>query len=227
MKELWKPVVGFEHYSISSSGRLRNPFGKLMHFGVNCNGYLTAKLYPYGGGNPKQLFCHRMVAQAFINNPLNLPQVNHIDHNKRNNCLCNLEWCDNQYNQRYSHAIPITQYDINGNFIKQWDAISDASKILNIPTTNISKCCKGQIFTINGFIFLYDTDNIADRLLLISGKYKCKCKKVCSYNLEGTLLNSFSSVNEAASYYKASPKSIIDCCKGNKLSNNNIIFKYE
>lgn len=38
MKELWKPVVGFEHYSISSSGRLRNPFGKLMHFGVNCKG---------------------------------------------------------------------------------------------------------------------------------------------------------------------------------------------
>ena len=111
MKELWKPVVGFEHYSISSSGRLKNPFGKLMHFGVNYKGYLTAKLYPYGGGNPKQLFCHRMVAQAFISNPLNLPQVNHIDHNKRNNCLYNLEWCDKQYNQRYSHAISIIQYD--------------------------------------------------------------------------------------------------------------------
>ena len=227
MEEIWKPVVGFEHYSISSKGRLRNPFGKLMSPNLNYKGYLIARLYPYGGGSPKQLSYHRMVAEAFIDNPYNKPQINHKDHNKSNNCVDNLEWCDNQYNQRYSHALTIIQYDLNGNFITQWNAISDASKALNIPTTNISKCCKGQISTINGFIFLYDTDNIKDRLLSVTNRYKCKCKKVCSYTLEGILLNSFNSIGEAASYYKASPKSIIDCCKGNKLSNNNIIFRYD
>lgn len=181
----------------------------------------------FNESKPVQKSFHRLVAEAFIPNPNNLPQINHKDFNKKNNTISNLEWCDNQYNQRYSHAITIIQYDLQGNYIKQWDTISDASKSLSIPTTNISKCCKGQINTINNFIFLYDDDNIDDRLLAVSNKYKCKCKKVNSYNLDGILLHEFDSVGEAAKYYKASPKSIIACCKGNKMSNNNIIFKYD
>lgn len=123
----------------------------------------------------KQFFVHRLVAIAFIPNVNNYSQINHKDVNTQNNCVDNLEWCNNTYNQRYSNAISIIQYSILGEIIKVWDAISDINRELNIPSTNISKCCKGQILTINGYIFLYQGDSIYNRLLkLLTRKHKSK-----------------------------------------------------
>lgn len=91
----------------------------------------------------KQFFVHRLVAIAFIQNVNNYSQINHKDVNTQNNCVDNLEWCNNTYNQRYSNAISIIQYSILGEIIKVQNAISDINRELNIPSTNISKCCKG------------------------------------------------------------------------------------
>lgn len=224
--EIWKPIKGFKHYSISNLGRVKNPFGKIMKPQTNYKGYLVLKLHPYGGGKASQMSVHRAVAMSFIDNPNNFPQVNHKDYNKKNNCVTNLEWCNSEYNQRYSHALTTYQYDLKGNFIQKWDAIVDAATALNIPTTSISKCCKGVLSTTNNYIFLYNKE-IENRLAAVQNKYKCKCKSVSSYDLNGKFLKRFSSVTEAASYYKASLKSVILCCKGIKMSNNKIIFKYE
>ena len=77
-------------------------------------------------------------------NPIPNPndfQVNHIDTNKTNNNLSNLEWCTNSYNLAYSRGKKVKQYSKSGDFIKEFNCIADASRECNIPTTNISKCC--------------------------------------------------------------------------------------
>ena len=225
MEEIWRPIPGFEYYSVSNIGRVKNPFGKVLKPSSNYKGYLIVNLSSEYIKH-KQMFVHRAVALAFIPNPDNLPQVNHINHNKSDNNVENLEWCTNLYNQRYSHALVVNQYDLEGRFIKSWKAISDIESVLAISTTNISKCCKGEITTINNFVFLYDGDSIEDRLMMIRNKYKCKCRKIKAYNMDNVLQNTFDSVNEAASYYHFSPKSVIDCCKQRKYSNQEIIFRY-
>lgn len=159
----WKNITGFENYKISRSGVVHNQYGKPLSQKPNKKGYLRVWLNNEDVKH-KQFFVHRLVANAFIPNPTELPFINHKDECKQNNCADNLEWCDNTYNQRYSHALKINQYDVFGNFIKCWDAISDIESSLGFATTSISKCCKGIIKTSNGFIFLYDGDSIQQRL---------------------------------------------------------------
>lgn len=162
-QEIWKAIKGFETYKVSNLGRIMNPYGKIMKQGRDKKGYMNVYL---NNAKIKHKFfrVHRLVAIAFIPNPDNLPQINHKDKITNNNHVDNLEWCNNTYNQRYSRAKQINQYDLSGNFLKQWDAIVDIQDELNIPTTNISKCCKGEIKTINGFIFLYKGYDIRKRL---------------------------------------------------------------
>ena len=162
--EIFKVIKNFENYSVSNFGRVLNACKHELKPIPNEKGYFRVYLNNKTQKH-KQFFIHRLVAQAFIPNPLNLPQINHKDNNQRNNCVENLEWCDNTYNQRYSNAKSVCQYSIDGIFLKRWDAITDASSQLKIPSTNISKCCKGIIKTINGFIFLYDNQSIKKRLL--------------------------------------------------------------
>ena len=101
MEEIWKPIPGFEYYSVSSIGRVKNPFGKILKPSINHKGYLKVYLNSEYIKH-KQMTIHRAVALAFIPNPNDLAQVNHINHNKCDNRIENLEWCTNQYNQRFA-----------------------------------------------------------------------------------------------------------------------------
>lgn len=102
LKAEWKLIEGFDGiYSVSNYGEVRNnKTGKLMKLRKNEKGYLRTSLTK--NGNQKSVRVHRLVAQAFIPNPENKPQVNHIDFNKENNCVSNLEWVTNQENAQYS-----------------------------------------------------------------------------------------------------------------------------
>lgn len=104
-----KPIKNFEGlYEITDRGEvitlIRHPYVKKEHISKgykNKKGYLVFDFRRRGG---KVVPVHRLVAQAFIPNPNNLPQVNHKDGNKCNNCVENLEWCDNSYNQLHAFA---------------------------------------------------------------------------------------------------------------------------
>lgn len=106
MQEIWKPIEGYSgRYEISNLGRVRSYAqdkinGKIKLGNPTAKGYLTILLYD-GNGNSKWCPVHRLVASAFIDNPTDLPQVNHKDENKTNNCVDNLEWCTNEYNTKY------------------------------------------------------------------------------------------------------------------------------
>lgn len=99
--EVWKPIPGYEGlYDVSSEGRvwsIRNNL--LLKQFIDKGGYKTVFLSKCG--NKKTCFVHRLVAQAFIENLYNYPQVNHIDENPLNNSVGNLEWCTSKYNSNY------------------------------------------------------------------------------------------------------------------------------
>lgn len=114
----WRPVKGFDGiYEVSDSGQVRSLDrintvcnkgkvystkikGRMMSQVENANGY--KRVYFSKNGDRVSFLVHRIVAEAFINNPNNYPQINHIDGDKSNNSVGNLEWCDNKYNARYT-----------------------------------------------------------------------------------------------------------------------------
>ena len=118
MIEEWRPVVGYEGiYEVSNTGKVRSldmyvkiGYGNYrLHKGKVISllkkgeyGYIQVNLC-YNGKLYKK-YVHRLVAQAFLPNPDNLPEVNHRDEDKRNNRVDNLEWCDRSYNLKYGTA---------------------------------------------------------------------------------------------------------------------------
>ena len=97
--EVWKNIDGFDgRYQVSTWGRVRSINGIMKPY-VNHNGYLKIGLMKNGKCHKKRI--NRLVAMAFIENPDNLPQVDHIDGNKQNNSITNLRWANNSENRRH------------------------------------------------------------------------------------------------------------------------------
>lgn len=167
--ELWKDIEGYEGlYQISNHGRVKS-----LNYNHTCceqilvpvkhhTNYLTISLYKNG---VKQLkLIHRLVANAFIENPNNYSCVNHKDENKLNNDVENLEWCTHKYNSNYGTRnkrisekgrIMVNQYTLDGVLIKTWNSLTEISKTLHIPIGNICECCKGVYKTTHGYIWKY------------------------------------------------------------------------
>lgn len=96
---MWRQIEGYEQYSVSDSGEVRNNVtGRLLKQTIDKDGYLMVTLHY---GKRKWVGVHRLVAQAFVPNPDNLPCVNHKDEDKSNNSVENLEWCSVAYNNGY------------------------------------------------------------------------------------------------------------------------------
>ena len=104
MMEEWKEIPGYEGlYEVSNMGNVRNVRrNTLLRLSKDCYGYTQVSLYK--NSIRTGLRVHRLVAQAFLSNPDNLPQVNHKDEDKSNNRVDNLEWCDSKYNLNYGTA---------------------------------------------------------------------------------------------------------------------------
>lgn len=166
--EVWKPVDGYDgFYEVSNLGRIRTlRTNKILSEKIT-KGYCFVKLYK--NGKSKQKYIHRIVATAFIPNPLNLNQVNHKDENPKNNSVDNLEWCDGKYNVNYGTAkkrslekrypklkrCKTVQKDKLGNVIAIYNSIAEASQKTGFFHQNIQACCSGKQKSCNGFVFEY------------------------------------------------------------------------
>lgn len=155
-KEIWKPINNYTKYEVSNLGRVRNKkTGKVLKSVTNSHGYKIVCLYNEKG---KTFRVHRLVLNAFTN-PSEL-QVNHIDEDKTNNRLENLEWvtCKENINhgtrtERTSKII--NQFDLNGNFIKSFYGMHEAERQTGIDDGNIVRCARGKRKTAGGFVWKY------------------------------------------------------------------------
>lgn len=156
MNEIWKDIQGYEGlYQVSNLGRVRslNKYdrrgrfkeGKIKLISDNGNGYCVVNLKV--DGEQKSRSVHRLVAQAFIPNPNNLPEINHIDGNKKNNTISNLEWCDRSDNLR--HAIKHKLHTKFGQrkvicveLNKEFNSVAEAEKWVGVKGSRISNVCK-------------------------------------------------------------------------------------
>ena len=101
IKEIFKDIKGYPGYQISNLGRVWSiKTQRYLKGTVSMSGYVYVHLTAANGKHKKERL-HRLVAIAFLDNPDDLPQVNHLDENKLNNCVDNLEWCDAKSNNNY------------------------------------------------------------------------------------------------------------------------------
>lgn len=172
MQEIWKDISGYEGiYQVSNLGRVRSithftpikndkkiVYGKILNQTPITSGYLSVNFCV----NKKRKKClvHRLVAQAFIPNPQNLTQVNHIDENKLNNDYRNLEWCTYEYNNNYgSHNEKIAKPIYCIELSKTFSSLTQASKELGINMTSLSRSCNNPKHTCGGFHWKF-TDSL-------------------------------------------------------------------
>jgi hypothetical protein len=95
----WRPIVGWEgKYRINKCGLIQNILGRALNPWKDDQGYMRVRLTDTKNNKRKIVKVHRLVAEAFIENPNNYPFINHIDNNRSNNCATNLEWCTQKMN---------------------------------------------------------------------------------------------------------------------------------
>ena len=176
MIEIFKDIKDYEGlYQVSNFGNVwslnykRTGRAELMKTSKNTKGYLKVTLCK--DGKRKHFLIHKLVAGAFLENPDNLPQVNHIDENKKNNRVDNLEWCDNKYNCNYGTrnqriaknsvklkngktSKSVLQFSLSGEFIREWPSTNEVGRN-GFKQPNIVKCCLGERKSAGGFIWRY------------------------------------------------------------------------
>lgn len=161
MQEVWKDVAGYEgYYQVSNMGRVkgldryirysngleRKVAGIVLKPNTDKDGYKTVTLTV--SRKPKTYKVHRLVAQAFVENPNNYPVINHIDEDKSNNSAGNLEWCTIGYNNEYGSRInqnkkPVMQLSLEGKPIRLWESAIECERVNGYSSGNISRCCNG------------------------------------------------------------------------------------
>lgn len=183
--EIWKNIEGYPNYQVSNMGRVKRlstgyyrRTEKILKPQLQNNGYLHIKLSQKD--KTKCILVHRLVAQVFIPNPNNLPQVNHINENKTDNRVENLEWCTQKYNINYGNGISkrvktnkengtykkvgkgntksILQFSKDNSFIRKWDSIIDVQRELGYDNRQICSCLKNRQKTAKGFKWVYADD---------------------------------------------------------------------
>jgi len=168
--EVWKKHPDIEKLEVSSFGRVRSVKG---HYYKNCRsrgGYFYVSFSIAGKLTTKTV--HRLVAQTFINNPDNLPYVNHKDCDRTNNNVNNLEFCTSSYNAKYREKFGITNIETLGkpvlaisldtHEVSRYQSQVEASRMLGVNQGNISSVIKGKLKHTGGFWFVRDDGHAVD-----------------------------------------------------------------
>lgn len=245
MEEIWKDIPGYNgRYQASNLGRIRSVDrlvlksnksseffkGKILKPFVSTGGYLYVTI-----SKDTNNFCpkrvHRIVAITFIPNPLNLPQINHINEDKTDNRVENLEWCTEKYNSNYGHRVEkfsssnrnnpslskeVNQYDLDGNYLQSFPSAAEAARSINlnirIAGNRIAQCCRGFYKKGNsayGFLWKFSSERdkgIPIKKLQIGNP-------VYQYSLDNILIKKWDNASTAAAELNLSNANISRACK--------------
>ena len=175
--EIWRDIKGYEGlYQVSNMGRVKSLARVIMRkngkkYSIKERilkpqrelGYLRVNLYD-SSGKMKRLRVHRLVCEAFHENPENKPCVNHIDENKANNVASNLEWCTVAENNNHGthnarvakiQSKPVGQYTRDGKLVKIWQSATEVQRQLGFTKQNISQAARGKQKTTYGYVWKY------------------------------------------------------------------------
>lgn len=176
--EIWRDIKDFQNYQVSSQGRVRSVDheteklnngvltkhhykGKVLKPAENRYGYLIVGLCKDGKTHTKTI--HRLVAEAFLSNPQQLPEVNHRNENKHDNRVENLEYCSSEYNTKYgsrteraakSKSKPVGQFNLNGELVRTWPSAAEAGRN-GFNKCDIYMCCHDKIKTHKTYTWRY------------------------------------------------------------------------
>lgn len=248
MNEIWKDIPGYAgRYQASTLGRIRSTDknvikrsgvsgfykGKILKSFMSTGGYLYITIAEEPGKfRPRRL--HRVIAETFIPNPLNLPQINHINEDKTDNRAENLEWCTGSYNSNYGHRAEkfalsmqnkpslskeVNQYDLKGNYLNSFPSAAEAARFLNLndktAACRIGQCCRHLFKTGNsayGYLWEFSTDNnkgFAIPKLQIG-------IPVYQYSLDDCFIKEWENARTAAKTLNVSEANISRACKYGK-----------
>lgn len=245
--EIWKDIKGFEgRYQVSNTGKVKSlrflghDGERLMKLSPHHSGYLIVQL---GKRPAKTYYVHFLVASAFLPSVDGKPIVNHIDGNKHNNHVDNLEWVT--YKENTEHAIktglrnphdtpkrfgknnpqskPVLQYDLAGNFIKQWDSQSDVARAFNAKSSTVSACIDNPSLTFRGYMFRSFSGNIESKIPPCTSRLLPKSVK--QYDMNGIFISEWNNAKDASKSLCISFKGIMECCYGRQKSCGGYIWK--
>lgn len=262
MEELWKDIVGYERlYQVSNMGNVRKiaPFSRMLDCSIqnpyllkqskSSTGYVHVQLVK--DGIAKTINVHKLVAMAFIKNPENKPEINHIDADRSNNVFTNLEWVTHAEN--IVHAVMLSridtsimrsckkkmykvlQYSSHGEFIKEWYSVDDIVAEFNVRRCTIYSCLNGHNKSALGYMWVkhFPGDIIQykiEPLQWLTGKtQKPRSRKIIQLNQQNKVVRIWDSYHELEndkSFGKNAIANIMKCANGKRKKAYGFIWKY-
>lgn len=242
-KEVWKDVKGYEgYYQVSNFGRVKsvpriityvdgrvwNYNGKMLSTRLNRDGYPCLGLVK--DTEQKHVRVHRLVAEAFIDNPHEYLEVNHIDEDKANNHYTNLEWCTRKYNMNHgtgmkrSHShpnaikrledskVPIVGINIKTEDEIRFESVNAAGRS-GFPRRNVNAAITGSDKSCRGYVWLREDEYTEE---LKQEKLKPFRIKIKQLDDEGNLINVFDEINQAGKFIGVHPSNISRAISNNR-----------
>jgi hypothetical protein len=235
-KYIMRPIPGYNCYYASDKGLIYSKktgaaIEKVLYPAKD--GYYTVGLTPTGSTLQIRKKAHRMVALAWLENPDDLPFVNHKDGNKTNNAVSNLEWISAQGNVQHafdtglvqsSTARPVYQLNMDGEIVAKFESLTAAEIATGITARSIQQVCCGRLRVVKNFGWVYQENYVPGTKI----REKAYAKKVVEqYFLDGDLICEYESVDAAARDMGVSPSSLAAACRGEQKTCQGYIWKYK